>query len=381
MATLRIHTGLNQRLPIMETKRPPPTVNLKNAEELRQLSNQLAQAAMTTEHGHQGVVLTAAERLGKIAESVARKAKAAASEPSVAVLLADATVDEVRKARRRQAIRRGKDTFLPSWNDMALALPNTLLRSALFSTGRSVQANSARVLAGDQSTMVAGKEIASFKSVTLTFSGYQLCQFDRHVYAACLDYYREKPLSPEDSHQYITTSFYEFAKRMGVSYGLNPHKAIRTSLLRLSFAQMRLRYAGWNLEVPKLLTVSFEDGLTSGMFKGSDIILFRVTESVAELFGPGAWTAVDKEAVGYDGLMGWLASYYAGHSAAMWLDVKWLYRLSGYESHMRNFKASLIGALERLKDERTPACSRVSTYAFTEHGSKLEVVRTVWSKA
>lgn len=358
----------------MKNKQLPPSVHLKNAEELRVLSTQFAQAAMTTESAHQDTILRGAEKMAKMADSAERKAKDAVTEPPVAILAPDATAEEVRKARCRQAVRRGKEIFLPSWSEMAMALPNKLLRSALFSPGRTVQNNGDKVLSGDHSTLVAGKEIASYKNVTLTFSGYELCQFDRRVYAACLDYYRERPLAPEHSHEYVSTSFYELAKRMGLTYGLNPHKAIRTSLLRLSFAQMRLRYNGWNVEVPKLLTASFKDGLANGVFKGSDRLLFRVTESVAELFGPGAWTAVDKEAVGYDGLRGWLASFYAGHSKAVWLDVEWLYNLSGYESHPRNFRQSLNSALEKLKDEQTPARSRVSTYFFTEDSLKVKVV-------
>ena len=357
-------------------------MNLKRVAELRQLGNLAAEAAMTAAPGYQETVLSAAERLTNIADSIERKEKLTATEPPVAVLSCDATVEEVRKARRRQATRRGEDVYLPSWSTMALALPNTFLRTALFSTGRRVQANSENVLEGDLCALVASKEIASFANLTLTLSGYELCQLDRHVYATCLDYYRERPLSPEESNHYVKTSFYEFAKRMGLAYGLNPHKAIRASLLRLSFAQIRIRHRGWNLEVPKLLTVSFEDCSNSGVFKGSDMMLLRVTESVAELFGPGAWTAVDKEAVSYDGVMGWLASFYAGHSGAAWLSVKSLYDQSGYESKsMSNFKASLIRALAKLKNDTTPECCRLSKYAFTDDGSKLKVVLAAWEKS
>lgn len=364
----------------MEKNRIAPNSTQSKVEELRELANLTAEAAMTAAHGQQITVLNAAERLSNIADSLERKAKLAVDEPPIAVLASNATVDEVRKSRRRQSTRRGNDIYLPSWSAMALALPNAFLRSALFSTGRGVQANNEKVLGGDQSTLVASKEIASFKNLTLTFSGYELCQFDRLVYATCLDYYRERPLSPEESHQYLRTSFYEFSQRMGLTYGLNPHTAIRASLLRLSFAQMRMRYNRWNIEVPKLLTVSFEDGATGGTFKGSDTVLLRVTEYVAELFGPGAWTAVDKEAAGYVGLTGWLASFYAGHLGPMWLPVNLLYRMSGYESHKRNFRASLVRALEKLKDEKTPVCSRVSIYEFSEDGKDLRVIRTAWSK-
>lgn len=336
---------------------------------------------MTAAPGQQITVLNAAKRLSDIADSIERKAKQDASMPAIAELPTDATGEEVRKARRRQATKRGEAVYLPSWSTMAQALPNAFLRSALFSASRSVQAESDKVLAGDRSLLVAGKEIVSQHNMTLTFSGYELCQFDRHVYATCLDYYRETPLSLEESPLRVRTSFYEFANRMGQSYGLNSHRAIRASLLRLSFAQMRLRYNRWNIEVPKLLSVSFEDGAVDGNFKGSDTMLLRVTVSVAELFGPGSWTAVDKEVAGYDGIMGWIANFYAGHSGPFWLPVERLYHLSGYESHMRNFKASLVRALNKLKDDQTPDCCRIGAYHFSKDGTKLMVVRTAWSTA
>ncbi|MBP4050899.1 hypothetical protein J9978_15530 [Chromobacterium violaceum] len=348
------------------------------ADELRVLARRAADAALTAAPDQQLAVLKAAERLDRIAGNIERKAKKEAAEPAIVMLPSDATVEEVRTARRRQAICRGADVYLPSWSAMSQALPNAFLRSALFSACRSVQAENAKVLAGDQTLLIADKEIATFQNVTLTFSGYELCQFDRQVYATCLDYYRARPLSPEACTHHIRTSFYEFATRMGGSYSLDSHKAIRASLLRLSFAQMRLRFNRLNLEVPKLLTVSFADGEAGEDFKGSDMLLLRVTESVAELFGPGTWTAVDKEAVGYDGLMGWLASFYASHSGPQWLPVERLHQLSGYESHMRNFKASLVRALDKLKHEKTPPCSRVSAYHFSKDGTKLMVVCTTW---
>ncbi|MCS3390380.1 plasmid replication initiator TrfA [Burkholderia thailandensis] len=359
-------------------ERITPNTSQGRAAELRVLAARAAEAALDAAPDHQLAVFDAAECINQMAGSLERKAEKKSAEPAIAVLPSDATVEEVRKARRRQATRRGTEVYLPGWSDMAQALPNAFFRSAFFSTRRSIQAENEKVLSGDHTLLVAGKEIASFQNLTLTFSGYELCQFDRQVYATCLDYYREMPLSPEECPRHVRTSFYEFASRMGNEYSVKAHKAIRASLLRLSFAQMRLRYNRMNIEVPKLLSVTFEDGETGGDFKGSDMLLLRVTVSVAELFGPGAWTAVDKEAVGYDGLMGWLASFYASHSVAQWLPVERLYALSGYESHMRNFKAGLIRALEKLKDEKTPPCSRVATYHFSKDSTKIYVVRSDW---
>ncbi|MCO1380736.1 hypothetical protein [Burkholderia multivorans] len=175
-----------------------PTNAANKVAELRVLANLTAEAALSAAPGRQVTVLEAAEQLGRFADGLERRAKNALSEPAVLELPSNATVEEVQRARRRQAARRGAEVYLPSWSTMARALPNAFLRSALFSAGRTVQADNAAVLSGDPSLLVAGKEIATFRTMSLIFSGYELCQFDRIVYATCLDYYREVPLCPEE---------------------------------------------------------------------------------------------------------------------------------------------------------------------------------------
>lgn len=349
----------------------------KVAAEYRALASATATVALTTEPEQRPVIFAAADKLQRVAERTERKARAADS--AIAVLPSDATVAEVRKSRQRQSTRRGELVYLPRWSDMFQALPNTFLRSALFSSGSSVQMDSVKVLASDVSILVSEKRIGSYDTVTLTLSGYELCQFDRKVYSTCLDYYRDIPLSEDESPEYVKTSFYEFTTRLGQSYGLYTHRAIRASLLRLSLAQIRLRTDGWNLEIPKLLTVSFKDGDCSGRYTGSDQLLFKVSVSVAGLFGPKSWTAVDKEVVGYDGLLGWLANFYASHSKSKWLEVEWLHRMSGYESHLRNFKTSLVKALDKLRLAQTPDSCRVTEYHFTSDRQKLLVLRPGWT--
>jgi len=268
----------------------------RHVSELRALAGLTADAALTAAPDHQSTVLDAAAKLNRIADGIERHGKKALEQQAVAELPSNATANELQHARRRQATRRGSEVFLPSWSAMARALPNAFLRSALFSARRSVQAGNTNLLAGESSQLVAGKEIASLRNMSLTLSGYELCQFDRLVYSTCLDYYRGTPLCPEESPRHVRTSFYEFIRHMGNEYSVKAHRATRASLLRLSFAQMRVRYEGMNIEVPKLLSVTFEDGQSTEDYRGSDVLLLRVTTSVAELFGPGNWTAVDNDA-------------------------------------------------------------------------------------
>jgi hypothetical protein len=123
---------------------------------LRALASLTAEAALTAAPDRQMTVFDAAEQLVRVADGLERRGRKEFTEPPIAELPSNATTEEVRNARRRQATRRGTEVYLPSWSAMAQALPNTFLRSALFSSG--------------------------FQNLTLTFSGYELCQFDRHVY-------------------------------------------------------------------------------------------------------------------------------------------------------------------------------------------------------
>lgn len=348
--------------------------NAERIAELRKLAEQTATAALTAEPGYQGTVLDAAETIGNIADSMSRKTEL----PAVLVLPDNATNQELRTARTKQAARRGREVYLPSWSSVAQALPDAFLRTALFSSSSSIQKKNDQVLAGDRTLLVADAEIASFRDIRLMFSGYRLCQYDRQVYATCLEYYREHPLVPEGSTCHIQTTFHEFASKMGSTHNAKTYLAIRASLLRLSFAQLRLRYERLNIEVPKLLSVSFEDGAPTGDMQGSDMLLLRITEPVAELFGVACWTAVHKVAVDYDGLRGWLANFYASHGKAKWIPLESLYRLSGYESKMSNFKDSLVKALEKLKDPTTPEDTRVAKYHFNKEETSIYVVREEW---
>lgn len=347
------------------------------AAELRELADQTANAALTAAPGYQLTVMHAAEKLGNIANNMARKQDA--EQPAVLVLPDNATNQELSAARTRQSAKRGREVYLPSWSSVAQALPDTFLRTALFTSSTFVQRQNDLVLAGDSSLLVADDEIASFKDIRLLFSGYRLCQYDRQVYATCLEYYREHPLAPEDSTRHICTTFHAFADRMGSTHNAKTYLGIRASLRRLSVAQMRLRHKRLDIEVPKLLSVSFDDGSAAGgEMQGSDKLLLRVTEPIAELFGVACWTAVNKTAVDYDGLRGWLANFYATHSKAKWIPVETLYRLSGYESRMTNFRDGLTKALDKLMEPNTPSCSRVAKYNFSKDKTTLYVVREEW---
>lgn len=357
-----------------------PASRQQRALALKAMADATAAAAFSQASAASDTLFQAAEELQAMSRRAVRQDSVV--KPAIAILNDNATADELRAARRRQAAKRGVDVFLPSWADMAQIMPTALLRSALFSSSRSASANNERVLRGDKSLMVANKPIATFNNMSINYTGYELCQMDRQIYAACLDYYRDRPLVPDNCTRSVDTSYYEFAAMMSRAYSVNLHIAIRAGLLRLSFGHMRLRFRRADIEVPNLLSVSFVDGYTGDLetseLRGSDRIHLTVNEGVAQLFGPGCWTAIDASTARHIDLPGWIANFFGSHQQAAWLSMRKLYELSGYEASFSGFRRSFVNALEKFKADTTPLSHRVAAYFFSKDGTKVCVQRAAW---
>lgn len=312
----------------------------------------------------------AAETVEAVARRVMQRKAAAAAAP-VLELAANASPSEVRVARQRRAVRRGKDVFLPSWKDAAVALPNALLRSALFSSS------------SNHRVALFEAPIAAQGDVVLTLTGHQLCDYDRRVFAACLNHYRDdRPLSPEDTSQvWVTLSFYQFAQDLGVSYGAKVHKAIRDSLVRLSAAHLRVRLHRRDIPLPRLIDVAFDDGFSGqlpedSILRGSDRVAFRIFESMANLFGPADWSAVPQPALtDYAGLASWLASYYSTHAKPYALKITDLYGYTGVTCELREFRRMLKTALDKLCREEANPDLRVASYRLTKDTLTVQLAR------
>lgn len=276
----------------------------------------------------------------------------------------DASAVEVRVARQRRAVRRGKDVFLPSWRDAATALPNAFLRSALF----SASSNNREALFEEP--------IATQGDVVVTLTGHQLCDYDRRVFAACLNHYRDdRPLSPDDSPVWVTLSFYQFAQDLGIAYGANVHVAIRSSLVRLAAAHLRVRISRRDIPLPKLIDVAFDE---VGAGIGSDRVAFRIFESMANLFGPAEWSAVPQPALtDYSGLAAWLASFYSTHAKPYPLKVADIYRYTGVTCAVREFRRMLKTALQKLQREEANPDLRIASFHLTKDELTVHLAR--WS--
>jgi hypothetical protein len=332
-------------------------------------SRAVARAALSAPGAQQETLAAGSHSLALAARRAAARARA--EEAPILELEPTATPAAVNAARTRRAVRRGRDVYLPCWSDYAVGLPNALLRSTLWTAGEG------------GADWMEGAEIATLgQDARVLYTGRQLTQYDRRVFAACLDYYKEgRPLSDGCSSAWVCVTFYQFAQSMGLAYTLNSHKAMRASLVRLEAAALRLGTGNLELPVPRLLEVAFADGYHTrpeGELKGSDQIAFRVLEQFATLYGPTAWTAVPKPALELRGIRAWLAGFYATHRAARELPFSKLQTLSGMTCRPNDFRACVTRALDELSKPDVDDDIRVTGYQVSADRKAITVVLARW---
>lgn len=274
-------------------------------------------------------------------------------------------------ARMRRAVRYGADVYLPSWSEAVVGLPTVLLQSSLWTASDSI---------GAWMTDARLPNLSDDVAVFLT--GQQLNQYDRRVFAACLDHYRlDRPLTARGIELVIRRTFFELARAMGLSYTRNTHVAIRASLLRLKTVSLRVRTRSLDLVVGGLLEVSLEDDYQlrpDTELKGSDPLGFRVAEEFAQLYGLGTWTPVPSLGLEAKGLRGWLVAFYATHNKPMLLPFKTLHALSGLACRPNDFRLRLCKALEELQEEGVDAAVRLGRHVISDDGSSITVWKAGW---
>lgn len=345
--------------------------SLEGVAELRAQANAARRAAeLSHDASTRALACAAAQTLESVASSQLRKLEAE-REP-VLVLPDNASAAEIRRARQNRSVKCGETLFLPSWQAGVAAIPNVLLRSALFKASTRADAI---VLVNDRQAVQG--------DASLILSGYPLMGYDRRVLSACLNHYRESlPVSLGDEPTWIETSFWQFAQQLCVAYGQNVHKAIAESLMRLNAACLRVRIRGVDYPLCRLLEVVGTDSNApnriggDARLRGSDRVRFRVPAEMANFFGPAAWTAVSDSALhDYCGLTAWLACYFSSHAGPYPLKLLDLYDWSGVVCEPREFRRRLKQALAQLQRDDVPENLRVSAYAFTDTHLTVKLCR------
>lgn len=277
---------------------------------------------------------------------------------------------ELKHKRQRQSVRSEDGVFLPSWEKGNFALPNSIIRSALFSS------------CSNPLTVTGHHKIKTQGQNAIIVDGH-LVDYDRLVWAALLTIAKDTPLAESPDSPWTTVTYWQLATAMNINFGTSAKKAIRSSLLRLMSARLEVRVKHLNFNLPQLVEISLEEVPGRASRKNPDAtterIVFRIPKNVAELFGRASWTKVPESAMKFSDLVRWLAIYYSSHAQPYPLPLKDLYDFSGSTCGMAEFKNRLEQALKKLAKEETPEEIRVKSYHLDPEKKTMTVKMCRWT--
>lgn len=262
---------------------------------------------------------------------------------------------EARKAQQQEQDEAApaKVVRLPLWPDAVRAVPNSVLRSALFGAiKRGARAYLERV------------KIHAQDGIEIRYTGARLDQGDLDVWATVLHVVREQALGDE-----CCVTAYQLLKALGkTDTGKNRDTLDR----RLS----RLRATGLDVKVGRY---SYEGGLIANVERDEVTrqYIIRLDPRLRSLFEPDQFTQVEwavRHALDGKPLAQWLHGFYASHARPYPLKVETLHQLCGSEAaRMDHYRQDLRKALDAVA-EASDACGEAFSYAI--QGDLVHVERT-----
>lgn len=236
--------------------------------------------------------------------------------------------DTYAKIKLRKEIELLKQTQLPLWPDEQRAIPNGILRSALFS---AIQSNAKRY--------IDGEKIASLSGIEIRYTGQSLDQGDLGVWEAVLHILKHQNLGVK-----CYTSTYYILKLLGLTDTGSNRTILYKRLTRLVATALELEQGKYRY-IGSLITEAERDISTGKIF----IIL---NPKIISLFQSDQYTHIHFELCHAlkKPLAKWLYRFYATHAKPFPLKIETIHRLCGsYAKTLTDFKKhTLKNALEEV---------------------------------
>ena len=221
-----------------------------------------------------------------------------------------------------------KVVMLPIWPDAVRAVPNGMLRSALFGAIRR----------GSRRYMERAR-IAALEGIEIFYTGQRLDQGDLDVWETILHLARLQGLGNQ-----CRVTAYQLLKAIGKADTGGNREVLHIRLMRLKatsveFEQSRYGYAG------SLIDEVYRD-------KETREYIFRVNPKLRALFEPDQFTQIDwvvRRELDGKPLAQWLHGFYASHAKPYPVSVAKLRELCGSEAEsLRHFREDLREALDAV---------------------------------
>lgn len=228
-----------------------------------------------------------------------------------------------------------RPTYLPEWPDGQRAMPNEILRSALFNCRNR---NIARVFMKEV-------EIAVIGDGEVIYRGEELRQDDELVWMHLMHLIKKRPLG-----ECVEFTPYSFIKALGWPIKGQNYERLRTCLSRMQATALRIQ----SRRLHCFISVSLIQKFFSRNDRNENLPRWQVWvgKEMQLLFDDEFLTRVTWETRRSlpDGIASKLFGYWASHRKPYPVKVETLLRLCGSGMQAKHFRAELKKALERLRE-------------------------------
>lgn len=263
------------------------------------------------------------------------------------------------KAKQRKEAETA-DIQMEFWPDKKRAVPNALIRCALFTA----------TLAETQGKRGIFEEVrvASLAGYSVYYSGYELDQKDLDTWMAIVQLFRGSVV-----HNTIEVSGYHLLEMLGLSNTGPNHRALQARIKRLAFSRLDI--------VPDDDTKhsTFHGALLAGSERGPDGKMWFISLSpqLRSLFRDG-YTRIDYEIrqdLRRSPMAQWLHTFYRSHRDPYPISVEKLFELSGSQTkELRFFRSNLKKALKKMET----ACSKHGVGFHWKYAKQTDHIYVTW---
>ncbi len=220
-----------------------------------------------------------------------------------------------------------KQLTLPLWPAEVRAVPNAIIRGALFGVGR------------ERTFFPVLTKIESVEGIEIQCKNDRLNQVDLDLWEALLHLQRLQPLGEK-----ITFAARTVLVGLGRGESGRAHEDLHNGLARLVGSIVQIRW----LKEKKVFVGSLVSSFLRDEESGGYVVRFN--QDMALLYGSG-YTYLDlsqRQALAQNNLAKWLHSYYSSHARPYPNLVKTVHRLCGSLASLKEFRRLLAAALNQL---------------------------------
>ncbi len=241
-------------------------------------------------------------------------------------------------------------THLPVCPSSVRAVPNSILRSALFSA-----------IQGKTRRHINNEVIASFENVEIRFKGDQLDQADRDVWEYAIHLLRGVEVGSS-----VNFNANSFLKGIGRHNGAHDYEWLDKAITRLIACAV----------IIKNEHRTFKGSLISSCINDEKTGEYQLTldAKTLALYGDNNWTGIEweqRQVLMRKPLALWLHGYYASHADPFPIKVETLRKLCGSENReLRDFRRQLREALDAVK-----TCGALAEWTIDQNSDLVTVDR------